>query len=275
MKWAFNKGKELLRFVYDIWLNRGVIWSLAKNDFKVGYAGSLFGAVWAFIQPVMTILVFWFVFQVGFRSAPVSDVPFLLWFSSGLIPWFFFSTALSNGTNCLMEYSYLVKKIVFRVAVLPIIKILSAFFVHIFFIAFLVFLYACYGQPIPWTAVIQLPYYSLCMFFLVLGFSYVTSAVVVFLKDIGQVISIVLQFGMWMTPIMWNYQAMVPQKWWWLIKLNPMCYIVDGYRDSLISGILFYQKINSTLYFWVMAMGIFAVGAFTFRRLRPHFADVL
>jgi ABC-type polysaccharide/polyol phosphate export systems, permease component len=275
MKWAFNKGKELLRFVYDIWLNRGVIWALAKNDFKVGYAGSLFGAVWAFIQPVMTILVFWFVFQVGFRSAPVAEVPFLLWFSSGLIPWFFFSTALSNGTNCLMEYSYLVKKIVFRVAVLPIIKILSAFFVHLFFIAFLVFLYICYGQPIPWTAIIQLPYYALCMFFLVLGFSYITSAVVVFLKDIGQIISIVLQFGMWMTPIMWNYQEMVPQKWWWLIKLNPMCYIVDGYRDSLISGILFYQKINSSLYFWAMALFIFAVGAFTFRRLRPHFADVL
>ena len=275
MNWVVNKFKELLRFFYDIWLNRGIIWSLSKNDFKVGYAGSLFGAVWAFVQPVMTILLFWFVFQVGFKSAPVLDVPFLLWFSTGLIPWFFFSTALANGTNCLFEYSYLVKRVVFRVAVLPIIKILSAFFVHIFFIAFLVFLYFCYGQSIPLTALIQIPYYAGCMFFLVLGFSYVTSALIVFLKDVGQIIIIILQFGMWLTPIMWDYKAMIPENFWWILKLNPMCYIVDGYRDSLITGVLFYQKINSTLYFWLISVCLFVLGAFVFRRLRPHFADVL
>ena len=275
MKRILVKSKEFLQFLHDIWKNKGIIFALAKNDFKVGYAGSLFGAVWAFVQPVMTIAVFGLVFQIGFRSAPVSDVPFLLWFSTGLIPWFFFSAALTNGTSCLMEYSYLVKKIVFRVAVLPIIKILSAFWVHLFFIAFLVFLYVCYGQPIPFTAIIQIPYYAFCLFFLTLGLSYITSALVVFFRDIGQMISIVLQFGMWVTPIMWNYRETVPERIWWVLKINPMFYIVEGYRDSLIGGMLFFQKMSSALYFWTVSAGFFVVGAFVFRRLRPHFADVL
>ena len=74
----------------DFWNLRNMILDLALSDFKTRYAGSYFGMIWAFVQPIVTIIVFWFVFEVGFRAARVSDVPFILWFSCGLIPWFFF-----------------------------------------------------------------------------------------------------------------------------------------------------------------------------------------
>ena len=109
--------------------NRKLIFSLAKNDFKTRFAGSYLGIFWAFVQPVVTILVYWFVFQVGFRNGTVDEFPFVLWLTAGLVPWFYFSEALMGATNSLLEYSYLVKKVVFNIDILPVIKVLSALFV--------------------------------------------------------------------------------------------------------------------------------------------------
>ena len=98
----------------DFWTNRKLIWKLAKNDFKTRYAGSYFGVVWAMVQPVVIVLVYWFVFQIGLNNATAElkqgiTVPFVLWLVSGIVPWFYFSESLSNGTNALLEYNYLVK----------------------------------------------------------------------------------------------------------------------------------------------------------------------
>ena len=124
----------------ELFQSRHLIWKLAKNDFKKRYAGSYLGAVWAMVQPVVTVLVYWFVFEVGFRSPGTNEVlkvPFLLYLVAGIVPWFFFQDALTGGTNSLLEYSYLVKKVVFKISVLPIVKIISAMFVHIFFVCFI------------------------------------------------------------------------------------------------------------------------------------------
>ena len=116
--------------------NRKLIWSLSKNDFKTRFAGSYLGIVWAFVQPVVTVLVYWFVFQVGLKAGRTNEYPFVVWLVAGLVPWFFFSEALNGGTNALIEYSYLVKKVVFKISILPIVKVMSAVFVNAFFILF-------------------------------------------------------------------------------------------------------------------------------------------
>ncbi len=100
--------------------------SLAKNDFKTKYAGSYLGITWAFVQPIITVLVYWFVFQVGLRSGNIGNFPFVLWLVAGLVPWFFFQDTLNGGTNAHIESSYLVKKVVFKISVLPIVKAVSA-----------------------------------------------------------------------------------------------------------------------------------------------------
>lgn len=260
--------------IRELYQNRSLIFNLAKNDFKTKYAGSYLGVFWAFVQPVITVLIFWFVFQVGFRSAPVQkNVPFVLWLTTGLVPWFFFSDSLIYATSSFMEYNYLVKKVVFKISILPIVKIISALFVHIFFIAITILLYALNGRY-PTIHIIQLIYYSFCTFFFVLGLTYITSSVVLFFKDLGQIISIFLQIGMWMTPIMWNY-TMLPEKYRWLLKLNPMYYIVEGYRDTLINHVWFWNRYNQTAYFWAISIPVFLIGAIVFKKLKPHFSDVL
>ena len=268
-----KKRKTIKELGQELYRNKTLIWSLSKNDFKTKYAGSYLGITWAFIQPVVTVLVYWFVFQVGLRSSAMEDFPFILWLVSGLIPWFFFSEALLNATNSMTEYSYLVKKVVFKISILPIVKVISSLFVHIFFVFFMIALFAIYGY-FPDLYMLQVFYYTFCMFVLVLGISYATCATVIFFKDLGQIINIALQIGIWMTPIMWSHN-MIPDKYKWVFKINPMYYIVEGYRDALINKIWFWERFNQTIYFWIVAIGLFAMGAIIFKRLKEHFADVL
>lgn len=268
----------------ELWQNRQLIWKLAKNDFKTRYAGSYLGIFWAFVQPIITVLLYWFVFTIAIPSRATTlngqlEIPYVLWLIAGIVPWFYFSEALSSGTNALLEYNYLVKKVVFKISILPIIKIISALFVHLFFILFTLILYSCYGMY-PDLYTLQIFYYSACMFIFTLGLCYITCSIVVFFRDLGQIISIALQVGIWATPILWSLTSVInahPDYWWmkFVFKLNPMNYIVEGYRNALIDKIWFFETFYSTAYFWILTLCMFAIGALVFKRLKVHFADVL
>ena len=257
--------KKILALPAELYQNRKLVLSLAKNDFKTKYAGSYLGIVWAFIQPIVTILVYWFVFSVGLKAGTVS----------GIVPWFFFQDALNGGTNALIEYNYLVKKVVFKISILPIVKIISALFVHVFFVVFALILCACYGYT-PSLYTLQIIYYSICTFLLVLGLVYATSAIVIFFRDLTQIISIFLQVGVWLTPIMWDINMLSSHPWLIkLFKLNPMYYVVTGYRDSMLGHVGIWNHASWTIYFWVVTILLFGLGSVIFKRLKPHFADVL
>ena len=267
--------KKILALPAELYQNRKLVLSLAKNDFKTKYAGSYLGIVRAFIQPIVTILVYWFVFSVGLKAGTVSDYPFVLYLVSGIVPWFFFQDALNGGTNALIEYNYLVKKVVFKISILPIVKIISALFVHVFFVAFALILCACYGYT-PSLYTLQIIYYSVCTFLFVLGLVYATSAIVIFFRDLTQIISIFLQVGVWLTPIMWDINMLSSHPWLIkLFKLNPMYYVVTGYRDSMLGHIGIWNHASWTIYFWVVTILLFGLGSVIFKRLKPHFADVL
>lgn len=253
--------------------NRKLIWSLAKNDFKSRFAGSYLGIFWAFVQPVVTIMVYWFVFQVGFRNGSVDEFPFVLWLTAGLVPWFYFSEALTGASGSLIEYSYLVKKVVFNIDILPMIKALSALFVNLFFVSFFILICSFYGYY-PSIYTLQVFYYIVCQFALVIALSYITSAIMVFFRDLGQVIGIVLQIGMWLTPIMWQ-SSMLGEQYQKFIKLNPMFYIVNGYREAALSKEWFFHHGLWTVYFWGLVFVLLLIGTRLFKRLKPHFADVL
>lgn len=135
-------------------------------------------------QPVVTVAMYYIVFDkiMGNTSTPLREgveVPFVLFLTAGLVPWFYFSEALNNGTNALLEYNYLVKKVVFKISILPIIKIIAATFIHVFFVCLLLIVAAIYGYY-PTIYTIQIVYYSFCLFIFVLALSYTTCAVVVF-----------------------------------------------------------------------------------------------
>ncbi len=265
--------KRFLKFLLALYRSRSIVLQLTARDFKTRYLGSYLGLLWAFIQPTVTILIFWFVFEVGFKSAPISDVPFILWLITGIIPWFFIADTVSSASNCIVENSYLVKKVVFRVSMLPIVKLLSALVIHLFFVVVIFSFFIAYGYR-PTLYNLQVAYYCFAMTVLLLGVSWLTSAMIIFLKDVGQVVAMCLQFGFWLTPIFWGV-GMVPQRYHFFIKLNPVYYLVQGYRDCFINETWFWEYPVYTLYYWGVAAVVFVGGAIVFNRLRPHFADVL
>ncbi len=276
-----SKKMAIYALPAELWQSRHLIWKLAKNDFKKRYAGSYLGAVWAMAQPVVTIAMYYLVFDLVFNSrGPVlsngREIPYVLSLTAGLVPWFFFSEALNHGTMALLEYNYLVKKVVFKISILPIIKVIGATFIHAFFVLVLLIVAAFYGfYPSVYT--LQLFYYSACLFLFVLAICYTTCAVVVFFRDLSQIINIGLQIGMWATPILWKLEDLEPKlgKLVNLFKINPLVYVVDGYRSTVYERKWFFEDIYYTLYFWGITAVLFAVGAAIFKRLKVHFADVL
>ena len=266
-------------FFADLWRNRQLIVRLSVNDFKTRYAGSMMCIFWAFVQPVITVLIYWFVFEKGLRAGAQAmggiAVPFVLFLISGLVPWFFFSDAWPNGTNSLISYSYLVKKVVFKISILPIVKVMASVYVHLFFIGVTIVIFWAYGYT-PDLYSLQILYYSLATFVLVLGLSYITSSVVVFFQDLREIINILLQILVWVTPVMWNIEtSQTSELWKMILKLNPMYYIVSGYRNALINKHWFWETPRQTLYFWLATLFILCCGMVIFKRLKKHFADVL
>lgn len=262
----------------ELYQNRRLIWRLSRNDFKKRYAGSYLGTIWAMVPPIVTVAMYWVVFDRIFGSGPQvtytgGEVPYVLFLTAGLVPWFFFSDAVMGGMTSLMEYNYLVKKVVFKVSILPIIKVTAAMFVHIGFSVVLVLIAAFYGYT-PTVYTLQLFYYTFCEYVFILGLSYATCAIVLFFRDLQNLVSIIMQVGMWATPILWNINTL-REKYKPFIKLNPMTYIVEGYRSAVYEQQWFWEHFYSSTYFWIVTALLFVVSALIFKKMKPMFADVM
>ena len=269
---------ETLDFARELWLRKGMIAQLAARDFQNRYTGSTLGFVWTFIQPLTMVAVFWFVLGVVFDAGAFQGAPFFAYVLLGMAVWNFFSEALLTSTGVFQEYAFLVRKVDFKIAILPLVKILSSLVVHAIFLGLVMILLLLTGtRPTPWW--FQTLYYmaGLCVF--LLGAGWVTSSMNVFSKDVAYVANVLLQFGFWLTPIIWHVgQIEGRPEWSWCLrylKLNPMFYIVEGYRKSLLNQEPFWGEPRQTLYFWAVTLFLLLAGTIVFKRLKPHFADVL
>ena len=269
--------KDIIALIKSTIEKRNLIIDLAKSDFKRRFVGSYFGVAWMFVQPMVTVLIYFLVFQMGFKSTPpIPDTPYVLWLIPAIVPWFYFSEILTTGTNCLKEYDYLVKKVVFNVEILPVIKLVSSAIVHVIFILIMIAMFLLQGR-LPMLSWLQIAYYSFALSMYALAIVYICTAVNVFFKDMAQIVSIALQFGMWATPIMWS-PDIFPQAPAWIdkvLKVNPLYYIVVGYRDSMLQGNAFWQRPMLGLYFWAVTLSLFWLSIRIFNKLKVHFSDVL
>jgi len=265
--------RSLIHFLQMVFGQRYLIFALAKREIAVQYVGSLLGFIWTFIHPLVLIAVFWFVFSIGFKVKPMSDVPFVVWLTAGMAPWFLFSQIVTGAVGSVVVHANLVKKTVFSSEILPVVTIASGIVTHLVFLVLLICLLVFQQVPFSWYA-LQFFYYLICLGVLTLGIGWIVSALNVFFRDVGQLVGVVIQVGFWGTPIFWDIQ-MMPPKVQMLLKLNPMFYIVQGYRDSFIYQKGFWSHPYLTLYFWVVTLVILVVGILVFQRLKPQFADVL
>jgi ABC-type polysaccharide/polyol phosphate export permease len=269
-----NTIKGFLEFAQAIWHNRFLIAQLTKRDFQSRYLGSYLGLPWAFIKPLAVVFVMWFAFTYGLKIGKVDNsVPFAMWLVIGIIPWFYISENIIGSTQSLLEYSFLIKNISFRPSIIPLIKILSNSLIHLFFLFILAIVAVAYDYA-PSFHWVQVIYYMFCLIVLTLGISWFSSSVQLFMRDMGHLIEVAIQLFFWGTPIIWSYK-MLPEKFYFILKLNPVFYLIEGYRDTFIYKVWFFEHFWLSIYFWGVTFIIFVAGAFVFKKLKPHFADVL
>ena len=265
--------KSLFYFIRLIFLQKHLIISMAKREVATQYVGSLLGFIWTFINPMVMIFVFWVVFSVGFRVQPTNDVPFVVWLTAGMAAWFVFADIVNGSAGIIVSNAHLIKKTLFHAHILPVIKIIASLITHSVFLVVLIGLIVFQDMPFSFYY-LQFLYYLFCMCIFALGLGWAVSALHPFIRDIGQIVGVVIQMGFWATPIFWDIN-MMPPKIQTIFKLNPMFYIVQGYRESFIYFSPFWKHPYQTLYFWVVAIAIFIIGALIFKKLKPQFADVL
>jgi len=265
--------RSFINFLILISQQKELIFSMAKRQIVSQYVGSVLGFCWTLINPMVLIAVFWFVFSVGFKAQPVKDVPFVVWLTAGMAIWSFFTDVLGKASDAIRNNTALVKKTIFPSQILPFVTIISCLVNHLIFLLLLQVLLIFNDMTFSFIY-LQSLYYAFCLIVLLLGLSWTVSALNVFIKDVAQIVSVILQVGFWATPIFWNIE-MMPVSSHVFIKLNPMYYLVQGYRDSFINFVPFWHHPYLTIYFWLFAIGSFISGALIFKRLKPQFADVL
>ncbi len=268
-----HKIKSFLAFLQVIYQQRYIIHKLVTRDFKKKYLGSYLGMVWAFLEPAAFIVAIWFVVSIGLRGGERDGIAFLPWFVSAMIPWFFLRDGWTSASDSLNEYAFLIKKMYFRVGIIPLIKISTMLMVHLFMMLVLILIVAVYGFY-PTMFWLQIPYYMLCSIILVTGLGWFTSALTVFVKDVKYVIGVITTLLFWLSAIIWPHERLEGAMRY-LVDLNPVFYITNGYRETFIQQKWFFEQPTLMLYFWFVAAFFFIVGAFVFQKLKPHFSDVL
>lgn len=265
--------RQIGNFIAALFEHRTILKPMVKREVATQYVGSFLGFVWTFIHPLILISVFWFVFSVGFKSKPMGDVPFVVWLTAGMAPWFMFSDVVLGASSVLVANSHLIKKTLFPPQLLVCVKFFSGTITHGIFLCVLFGLIVSQGLSVS-LVYVQFFYYFICLAILILGIGWAVAALNVFIRDIGQIVGVGIQIGFWATPILWDIN-MMPAGVQKFIKLNPMYYIVQGYRETFISFIPFWHHPQLTLYFWVIAIILLFFGIFVFIKLKPHFADIL
>lgn len=262
--------KSILRNIYEY---RSAINAMVRRELAARYVGTIGGPLWVILQPIATVIVFWFVFSVGFKAQGPSKTSFILYFLPGYLPWILFSEALNASIQSIVSNSHLVKKTIFPTEILPVIHLVASSFTHLVLLACTTAVILAHGVSLQVTY-FQVIYYYGALACLLLGLAWTMAAVQVFHRDVGQVMGVMLNLWFWATPIVWNREIM-PQQYSWIIDYNPLYYIVEGYRQSLMYGIPVWHDVDSTLRFGIMAIPIFLLGVYVFGRLKAEFADVL
>lgn len=255
-----------------------LLWTLVSRDLAVKYQGAVLGNLWSVLNQLSQLLIFTYVFSVvlqvklNLETLPENQFTFGLWLFAGLLPWTAFTTGLIQSTGVVVNNPNLVKKVVFPLILLPLVPVFSAFIesllgISILWIATIVTTQVVHG------VLFLLPLVWLTQLSLSIGMAYLVAGLTVFLRDIPQTVTVVVNLWFYLTPIVYP-SAKVPAEFrQWILWLNPLAAIAELYRDVMLVGQIHHwgEWVVATL----LSLGILCLGVKLYRHLRPAFADVI
>lgn len=252
--------------------------TLVRRDLEARYKGSVLGNLWPLLNQLSQLLIYTYVFAIvlqvklSLKGVPANNITFGLWLFAGLLPWIAFTGGLTQATTSVTAQPNLVKKVVFPLALLPLVPILAAFIESSFGLIALIILFAISTHTFH-TTLALLPLVWLPQLMLTAGLGYLLAGLTVFVRDIPQTLAVVLNLWFYLTPIVYPASA-IPEKWRiYIFWLNPIAAISEVYRDLILVGSVHHWGELAVAY--LIASVVLLLGLWSYRRLRPAFADVL
>ena len=264
----------LANFLKKIYIQRSLIRNFVVRDLKARYVGSFIGIFWSVIHPIVLLVCYYFVFAIIFNLRPrpeTGTTSFALFLFCGMLPWLYFQDAVQRSSTAIIDNTNLVTKTLFPSEILPLIALLSGFINHLIgFAILMVIIFFTIGKVSVF--ILLVPLYVLFLMLFTLGLSWFVASFNVFVRDVSQIITVIMTFWFWFTPIFYSID-MFPQKLRFLVYFNPLAHVVIGYRDCLLRMKMPDMGILAVLA--VVSLAVFVAGGLFFRATKREFVDIL
>ncbi len=253
----------------ELWAYRELLWVLTLRDIKVRYKQTVLGIVWAVIQPVMLMVVF-SIFFGSLAKMPSDGYPYPIFVYAALLPWIFFANAISSSASSVVGSANLISKVYFPRLIIPLASI-GAGLID-FAIATLVLLLLMIFYGVGWSVnLLAAPVLVVAVLFTALGIGTFLSALNVAYRDFRYVIPFLIQLWMFATPVVYP-ASLVPEKWQWILYLNPMAGLIEGFRSAFLGRPFDFEALGIS---FTVAVIVFLIGVAYFEKVERRFADII
>ena len=253
----------------ELWAYRELLWVLTMRDIKVRYKQTVLGAAWAIIRPFITMVIFSVVFG-QLAKMPSDGYPYPVFVYAGLLPWTFFATAIGTSGQSLVGSAHLVSKVYFPRLIIPLSSVGAGLVDLLVSTGILMLMMLWYG--VGWSVnLLAAPLLLLAVVFIALGVGTLLSALTVAYRDFTHLTPFVVQIWMYITPVIFPV-SLVPERWQWLLYLNPMTGLVEGFRSAFLGKPFDLQGLAIS---FAIAIAVFAVGVAYFEKVERRFADII
>jgi lipopolysaccharide transport system permease protein len=253
----------------ELWKFRELLYFLAWRDIKIRYKQTVLGIAWAVLQPLLTMLLFWILFG-RFAGIKSEGIPYPIFAFTALVVWSFFSNAVNSSSNSLVGSSHLITKVYFPRMIIPLAAVAAGLPDLIITFLLLAAMGAYYGIELGWVT-LMLPLLVLLTISLATGAGMWLSALNVKYRDVRFALPFVIQLWMFASPIIYP-SSMLPVKWRWLLRLNPMTGIIENFRASLFGRPLDWAALGISAF---ITLSVLVYSAYAFRRVEKSFADIV
>jgi lipopolysaccharide transport system permease protein len=272
-KIIIEPGRSEKNYWKDLWRFRELFYILSWRDIKVRYKQTTIGILWAVIRPLLTMVVFTFVFGKVAKMEAHSIVPYSIIVFAALLPWQFFSNSLTESSNSLVGNTNLITKVYFPRMIIPASSVITSFIDFLISFCILLILFVLYKYAPP-VQIFAIPIFWIMAFLASFGPGLYLTALNVKYRDFRYIIPFIVQFGLFISPVGYN-SAEIPEKYQWLYALNPMVGVIDGFRWCIVKGAPnpllrypFYISLGVTLLFIFLSI-------YQFRKMEKNFADLI
>jgi lipopolysaccharide transport system permease protein len=262
------KGWRMLDW-RELWAYRELLWVLTARDIKVRYKQTVLGAGWAILRPFITMVIFSVVFG-QLAKMPSDGYPYPVFVYAALLPWTFFAAAIGTSGGSLVGSSHLVSKVYFPRLIIPLSSIGAGFVDLLISTGILLLMMLYYGVGWSWN-LLAAPLLLLFVIFTALGVGTLLSALTVAYRDFTHLTPFMIQIWMYITPVIFPV-SLVPERWQWLLYLNPMTGLVEGFRSAFLGKPFDLTGLGIS---FAIAIAVFLIGVAYFEKVERRFADII